>query len=745
MRRHPVLSRMTAAGVLLIALYSPVLAFGSLLPGSTSEAETQVTPPSVVSLEEIERRITALSEERAALAQQIEQTEGSESSQAVRNLVRSMEKLEHIDRILDTQAGIAKNLAVTSSSGSESIPADVPSIFTLNALYEQKAAADLILVEKRSGLEAAKEQLETLSTRSRAAKIALEKSTPKNRERNERAAQSAALAVRVQAEQVNLISLEVQQALADVARGNTLEARIEAVRLALASEAGEPGKAINPLVEREIALQRDKTIAERHLATVELRLSAEKQRYASSPQTSGEALAVVEALTAYQDAVGKQVSLAASELDRLASLRDTWSHWDALLRSRYAADELPAWKELADAQLNDLRLADSLRQRQMSDLQVRLESLESRASHLPSTSQVRVVLQESNKVLRELHSELLATDRQAEVDQRLIERFMEDIDTVTGNVGFFEYVNRAVKEIRSLWNFEITTIDDAPFTLGSLTIGLLLFVSGLWLSRLGASMVGRVAAKRLMLDHGAVQAMETFSFYALLIGFTLLALNAVHFPLTAFAFLGGALAIGIGFGSQNVMNNFISGLILMLERPVRAQDVVEVDGSHGVIQKIGPRSTHIRSTDGRHIVVPNSFFLESNVVNWTLSDDLMRDKVSVGVSYGSPTRLVKQLIEDVMKAEPLVLNDPAPKVIFAAFGDSALNFDVYFWVQARSPMSIRDVQSKIRFAIDDVFREHHLVIAYPQRDVHLDSLAPVEVRLVDGVKSETASLKPSSE
>jgi small-conductance mechanosensitive channel len=144
-------------------------------------------------------------------------------------------------------------------------------------------------------------------------------------------------------------------------------------------------------------------------------------------------------------------------------------------------------------------------------------------------------------------------------------------------------------------------------------------------------------------------------------------------------------------------------------------------------------------------VVPNSFFLESNVVNWTLSDDLMRDKVSVGVSYGSPTRLVKQLIEDIMKAEPLVLNDPAPKVIFAAFGDSALNFDVYFWVQARSPMSIRDVQSKIRFAIDDVFREHHLVIAYPQRDVHLDSLAPVEVRLVDGVKSETASLKPSSE
>jgi small-conductance mechanosensitive channel len=228
----------------------------------------------------------------------------------------------------------------------------------------------------------------------------------------------------------------------------------------------------------------------------------------------------------------------------------------------------------------------------------------------------------------------------------------------------------------------------------------------------------------------------------MLAGFTLLALRAVHFPLTAFTFLGGALAIGIGFGSQNVMNNFISGLILMLERPVRAQDVVEVDGSHGVIQKIGPRSTQIRATDGRHIVVPNSFFLESNVVNWTLSDELIRTKVSVGVSYGSPTRLVQQLIEEVIKQEPLALSTPAPKVIFDAFGDNSLNFDVYFWVEARSPMSVASVQSKVRFRIDDVFREHHLVIAFPQRDVHLDASAPIEVRVTGGDLSGAGAAAP---
>ena len=102
----------------------------------------------------------------------------------------------------------------------------------------------------------------------------------------------------------------------------------------------------------------------------------------------------------------------------------------------------------------------------------------------------------------------------------------------------------------------------------------------------------------------------------------------------------------------------------------------------------------------------------------------------MGVSYGSPTRLVKQLIEEVVMAEPLVLKTPAANVIFEAFADNSLNFDVYFWVRSRSPMGVREVQSRIRFQIDDIFREHNLVIAFPQRDVHLDSNAPIDVRLV---------------
>jgi len=120
----------------------------------------------------------------------------------------------------------------------------------------------------------------------------------------------------------------------------------------------------------------------------------------------------------------------------------------------------------------------------------------------------------------------------------------------------------------------------------------------------------------------------------------------------------------------------------------------------------------------------------------------MRTKVSVGVAYGSPTRQVKQLIEEVIRAEPLVLNSPAPNVIFDAFADNSLNFDVYFWVEARSPMSVKDVESKLRFRIDDVFRENNITIAFPQRDIHLDAQSPIQVHMVkDGQQQPGAEPK----
>ncbi|GAB1266577.1 mechanosensitive ion channel family protein [Aurantivibrio infirmus] len=289
--------------------------------------------------------------------------------------------------------------------------------------------------------------------------------------------------------------------------------------------------------------------------------------------------------------------------------------------------------------------------------------------------------------------------------------------------------------IYTAWNFEISSFDGKTITVGSIVLAFLLAFIGLILSRYLSSLTSRIVTRRLKCDEGASVAIKTITFYILLCSFTLLALKAVNFPLAVFTVLGGAMAIGIGFGSQNVMNNFISGLILLIERPVRPQDVVEIEGSHGVIEHIGARSTQIRSTDGRHIVVPNSFFLQNNLINWTLSDDLIRTKVTVGVAYGSDPHLVEKCILKCINDEEGVHMDPPPNVIFDDFAESSLNFDVYFWLHARSPMSIRKIQSRLRFSIERSFRENNIVIAFPQRDVHLNLVRPLDINLTNNSNS----------
>ena len=209
------------------------------------------------------------------------------------------------------------------------------------------------------------------------------------------------------------------------------------------------------------------------------------------------------------------------------------------------------------------------------------------------------------------------------------------------------------------------------------------------------------------------------------------AMSLLRIPLTAFAFISGAVAIGVGFGAQNIINNFISSWILMSERPVRIGDFVEIDNSAGVVEMIGNRSTRIRRTDGVHMLVPNSQMLERIVVNWTLIDKSIRSMVRVGVAYGSPARKVAELIRQAVVENPNVLEDREPVVVFEDFGDSTLVFEAYFWAELSNQREQRQIRSEVRFRIDELFRENDIVIAFPQRDVHLGSLAPLEVRVLE--------------
>ncbi|MBT8098713.1 MAG: mechanosensitive ion channel, partial [Gammaproteobacteria bacterium] len=207
------------------------------------------------------------------------------------------------------------------------------------------------------------------------------------------------------------------------------------------------------------------------------------------------------------------------------------------------------------------------------------------------------------------------------------------------------------------------------------------------------------------------------------------ALGMLGIPLTAFAFATGAIAIGVGFGSQNIINNFISGWILMAERPIRIGDFIEIDAWQGTVEVVGNRSTRIRRSDGVHLLVPNSQLLERTVVNWTLIDQEIRTTVRVGVEYGSPVRLVSELIMKAVTEASQVKSEPKPSVVFEDFGDNALAFDAYFWCDVAGEKVLREIRSDIRFRICELFAENDIVVAFPQRDVHLDSKQPLEVRI----------------
>lgn len=689
---------------------------------------------------EIARRSAALADERAAA----ERGRRAASDAAERAHVEEvLDRLGTLEGLLRKEAQLAAAPAEVSASeaaGEESAAAPA-SVFELNRLEEEAVGLEAkldrrseVLEARTEALAAAKQKLASAERLRREARAAAEEAEPAGKAAAERALALRQLESRIARERVSLRTLElaeVRRAGDPSAARKDLEERIDRLREVLSRGEGDPSDGLAALTERQRALRLEREAAERRLASAELRLDAAQQRFARQLDPPPELLEQVEALRAQRDLVHQEIELIDARAERLGAQRTLWRQWSALLRGEGTREEIEAWRQALEERTNALEQSALEREDRQADLEARQRDLQARLARRPDGDRLRPVLEEQQAALSRLLEAERSEGAEVAADLRLAERVDDELGERTGEIDLLEYAGDAVRSVRSLWSYEITSIDDAPITVGSLVLALLLASVGLWASRLGSAFVGRLATRRLRLDTGAADALQTLSFYVLLVSFTLLALRAVHFPLTAFTVLGGALAIGLGFGSQNVMNNFISGLIIMLERPIRSGDVIEVNDDHGTVERIGARSTQIRSMDGRHIVVPNSSFLQNNVVNWTLSDDLIRTSVLVGVVYGSPTRLVRDLILRVVEEEAQILKRPEPTIIFDEFGDNSLNFEVFFWVRARTPMGMRKIQSDVRFRIDDLFREHGLVIAFPQRDVHLDSVSPIQVRLVE--------------
>jgi small-conductance mechanosensitive channel len=283
-------------------------------------------------------------------------------------------------------------------------------------------------------------------------------------------------------------------------------------------------------------------------------------------------------------------------------------------------------------------------------------------------------------------------------------------------------------DLGKYWNYPLVTLSTGPqITVSQLVLAVLVVVVGIALTWFLQRLLGRQLIKANV-DPNVAQVMQRIIFYSILVILFITALGMLRIPVTALAFISGAVAIGIGFGAQNIINNLISGWILMSERPVRIGDFVEIDSNRGIVESIGNRSTRIKRVDGVHLLVPNSQMLERMVINWTLVDRDFRTSVRVGVVYGSPVRRVEELLFKAADEQNETLKDPPPIVVFEDFGDNALIFDVFFWCKAMGERELRLIRSDIRFRIEQSLGENDIVVAFPQRDVHLYTHTPIEVR-----------------
>ena len=266
------------------------------------------------------------------------------------------------------------------------------------------------------------------------------------------------------------------------------------------------------------------------------------------------------------------------------------------------------------------------------------------------------------------------------------------------------------------------------FQIGALNITLghvFLFLIAVVVAFLAAKAVRFILQEEVLpkmsLPRGVDNSVASLTYYAvLLLGF-LAALSATGFEVSQLAFMLGALGVGIGFGLQNVVNNFVSGLILMFERPIQPGDVVDIPGTSGSIREIGMRATIIKTFEGADVVVPNGTLLSENLVNWTLRDMFRRIEIKLGVAYGADPDQVIGLMKEVVTSDPDIAAHPEPTVFFMAFGASSLDFSIRAWT--RDYDNWVGIRSRLLTRIYAVLNQNGIEIPFPQQDLHLRSVS----------------------
>lgn len=417
---------------------------------------------------------------------------------------------------------------------------------------------------------------------------------------------------------------------------------------------------------------------------------------------------------------GRQTIIAASRPEARASALESLT--DLL-------DRIRSWNHIAD---NDIASCEA----DLSNLESRAASVTSDDPRANLLNDQRLAKNEKLAMLKRISQ---AVTSQMKLIQRWLDEYAPQAQEKKTSERLASLASTARNAINKIWSFEVMSFDDKvevdgqiipgkiPVTLGWLLRALLFFLISYGIF---SRIANRIQTSLVTRGHIAEAQAKTLRNWAMIVvgGFLAIGtLSLLKIPLTVFAFFGGALAIGLGFGMQTLIKNFISGIIVLAERNVRVGDMLDVDGIIGTVTEINTRSSIIRGPDDVETMIPNSLFLENRVTNWTLTHAKMRRSLRVGVAYGTAPQKVMEVLTESAGRHGLICKDPAPFAVFDDFGESSLVFSLYFWLDLRGATNAMIVASDVRLMIEKRFAELDIIVPFPHREVLLKTASPLLV------------------
>ena len=553
------------------------------------------------------------------------------------------------------------------------------------------------------------------------------KATPLELQRAEAALEIARLNQAIQKR--NFDDSTKRKALYEEKKKNLADA-VEKVRKSLRYDEADR-KENNDRLDERVTLVR-KEIEDLQKAREKLRADLLRSQGAQNSARTEKDMLLAGAKTAEIEAWLRQhqaaIELGEQKLLFLDEIRKIWNIRYDLLKGVLATEKLWEIRSMVTERLKELD----------SSFQVKQSAFVSSQADLLA-AQKELENSESPQVAASIRSRIAALNKMTEIVTDSVSgtfnllkqynRLQEEMNTQFNALRIAEKVTSYGKDrFLSVWNTTLWSGEGYNVTVAKVVLAVLLFSAAFLFSGRITDFVSRKLLVRFGMDTSVAFAVRKIVFYILMGTFLLSALDLIGIPLTAFAFLGGALAIGIGFGAQNIFNNLISGFILMFSKPIKMDDIIEVDGLYATVEEIGSRATLVRTFDNVDVLVPNSYFLNNKIINWTHTDQKMRVKVNVGVAYGSDVREVERLLYKAVSEHTRVLKNPEPYVLFREFGPSSLDFTVFFWIDMAVASTVK-VPSDVRYRLVALFEDAGITIAFPQMDVHLDAAAPLALRM----------------